>query len=119
MSDAKIGTIVINEEAARGAGHPPVIVTRAVKPAQGVLPAGLLLQNSPSGLIPWNPAQEGGPAAVAGVLDVACDTATQASCLSIIHGSVRLPCLKVGAVAQAAPDETAQAALLTAGLYPE
>lgn len=119
MSNAKIGTMTINEESARGTGHPPVIVTRAVKAGQGVLPAGLLLQDGPDGLVPWNPAQEGGPAAVAGVLDLACDTATQLSCLAIVHGSARMSCLKVGAVAQAAPDETDLAALLSAGIYPE
>ena len=34
MSNAKIGTMTINEESARGLGHPPVIQTRAVKPDQ-------------------------------------------------------------------------------------
>lgn len=119
MSNAKIGTMTINEESARGLGHPPVIQTRAVKPDQGVLPCGLLLEDSPTGLVPWAPEAEGGPKAIAGVLDRACDTAVEDSCLIIVHGSARLPALKVGATAQAAPGETALAALAAVGIYPE
>ncbi len=127
MSNAKIGTLIIIEESARGQCHPPVILTLAIKPDQGVLPSGLLLEDSASGLVPWDPDPpavgdppvEAEPLAVVGVLDLACDTATQDSGLVIVHGSAKRPSLKVGATAQTAPDETALAALIAVGIYPE
>lgn len=118
MSDAKIGSFNVNEESARGAGHPPVIRTIIVAPNQGVLPAGLLVADSASGLAPWASATAE-TAPLVGVLDLACDTASQDSALAIVHGSVRLSVLKVGATDSVAPDETALAALLAAGLYTE
>ncbi|MHC1788668.1 hypothetical protein [Solidesulfovibrio sp.] len=39
-----------DDQRARGEGHPPVIVSRKLKPGQGVLPPGLLLAKDENGL---------------------------------------------------------------------
>ncbi|WP_027188351.1 hypothetical protein [Desulfovibrio cuneatus] len=114
MHDPKLGTITILVERARGTAHPPVLATLPLKPNQGILPSGLLLQQSASGLEPYAP---GGT--LAGVLDAEVDTTRQDSGLVIIHGSAQLGCLKVGAITQTPPDATTLNALLKLGVYPE
>lgn len=115
MVNAHIGTLHVHVESARGTQHPPVLHNLPLKPNQGVLPCGLLLEHSASGLVPYDPdvAQP-----VAGVLDAAVDTGRDESGLVIIHGSALRELLKVG-VAGAEPTDTDFAALINAGVYPE
>ena len=50
---ARIGTLSYDDQRARGGGHAPVVVTRALATGQGVLPAGLLLAKSAAGAVPY------------------------------------------------------------------
>lgn len=50
--NGKIGEFKRDEERARGAGHDPVIVAKALMAAQGILPVGTLLTEHPAGCAP-------------------------------------------------------------------
>lgn len=50
--NGKIGEFSRNEERARGAGHDPVVVAKALVASQGILPVGLLLTETASGCVP-------------------------------------------------------------------
>ena len=83
------GTIgTMNEETkvrARGTGHSPVVLPLPCLVDNGVLPAGLLVEENVSGeLIPMTVI-----ANVVGVLDEEIDTAKTGSGLAVVHGSVR------------------------------
>ncbi|MFH2064979.1 MAG: hypothetical protein ABIK15_07270 [Pseudomonadota bacterium] len=57
--------------------------------------------------------------AIDGILDETVDSAKTDSATYIIHGSVRMDALKVGAVAKAAPSTTLLGRLIRKGIYPE
>lgn len=101
------------QERARGTAHPPVIMTMPFKPDQGILPVGLLLEASASGLVPYT------TGTIAGINDTEIDTSRTDAGLVIVHGSVLTEVLKVGASNPAEPDETTLAALISMGVYPE
>ena len=113
MHNGKIGTFAIQVESARGTAHPPVLANLPFKPGQGVLPAGLLLQESASGLVPYD------SGTLVGVNDSEVDTGKRDSGLVIVHGSAIRELLHVGLAAPAYPDETVIAALFKLGVYPE
>lgn len=113
MHNPKTGTVTILVESARGTSHPPVLATLAFKPGQGVLPAGLLLEESASGLVPYT------SGTLAGINDREVDTDRQDSGLVIVHGSALRDCLKHGFPASVAPTEATLAALVKMGVYPE
>ena len=113
MHDAKKGSVNLHVESARGTAHPPVIQSLALKPNQGVLPAGLILKTSNDGLIPL----PDGDTAIFGVLDMEVDTAISHVGLVIVHGSVRREILCLAD--DETPGETTIAALIEKGVYPE
>lgn len=115
-----LGSVSYDDVRARGAGHHPVIVTGTFAADQGVLPLGLILAREADGdYAPYDAAGVAPLNAPVAVLDEDLDTAASTSGLVIIHGSALLQHLKVGAVAQAAPDADEIAALRTATIYPE
>ena len=120
MHDAKLGTIDIVVISARGTQHPPVIVSMPFAPNQGVLPAGLFLEASAAGLVPFDP-EAATVQPIVAVNDKDVDTGRQDSGLAIIHGSALRELLKVGDGQgnQTEPDETLLSALMKAGIYPE
>jgi len=50
---ARLGTLSYDDQRARGGGHDPVIVTRALASGLGELPAGLLLAKGTAGAVPY------------------------------------------------------------------
>jgi hypothetical protein len=112
MYTPKVGSLTVIAERARGTLHPPVLQPMAFKPGQGVLPAGLILENSASGLIPHD------TGSIVGVNDAAVDTAVEDSGLVIIHGSALRDMLKAD-TAGTFPDDATLAALIALGVYPE
>lgn len=50
---ARLGTLSYDDQRARGGGHDPVIVTRALASGLGALPAGLLLAKGTAGAVPY------------------------------------------------------------------
>ena len=115
MIRAKIGSIGLKVESARGDGHPPVVVNIPIKPNQGILPAGQILQASASGLVGYDPA---GSEQIVGVLEMECDTSREDSALVIVHGSARASLLKVGVTGDK-PDNDTLDALIAASIFPE
>ncbi len=51
--EARLGTLSYDDQRARGGGHDPVIVTRALASGLGELPAGLLLAKGTAGAVPY------------------------------------------------------------------
>lgn len=112
--DGNFGTISYTEERARGAHHPPVIRTAAVKADNGEYPLGLVVSKDINGdVVPYDVAET-----FYGVLDEKCDTATTSAAMCIVHGSVRLDALKAN-IAGDAPDAALLAILFEAGIYEE
>jgi len=50
---ARFGTFAYDDQRARGGGHPPVLVSRALAADLGELPAGLLLAKGAAGAVPY------------------------------------------------------------------
>ena len=102
MNDGVLGSWSVGGEQTHTLDHPPVIRTGLVKAANGVYAAGLvLMRDGTDKLIPWD-----GAGVVAGVCNTPCDTATEASCAYLAHGTVKAGLLT----------KTAAAALVTADL---
>ena len=118
MHNAHLGTVNVTVNSARGTAHPPVLLSLPLKPDQGNLPAGLLLMESPSGLIPWVNGDSGANG-IAGVLDTDVDTSRQDNGLVIVHGSAVKEMLVIGVDADTEPDDATLTALIKAGVFPE
>lgn len=115
-----LGTISYDDVRARGAGHHPVIQAGTFAADQGVLPVGLLLARAADGDYAPYDSEGDAPLNVAvAVLDEELDTTRSTTGLVIIHGSVLLQHLKVGAAVPAAPSSAQIAALRDAGIFAE
>lgn len=112
---ANLGTITIDYSSVVTTTHPPVIKTMEAKPANGILPMGLLVAKDGDGLIDtYDPADLATLATCVGVLTRELDTTTDDAAAVIVHGTVVHELLKVGA---GVPDADDLAALDALGVY--
>ncbi|MDA8413020.1 MAG: hypothetical protein M0023_04440 [Desulfobacteraceae bacterium] len=98
------------------AGHPPVVIGAALKVNDGTYLLGQILKRDVDGITMVR-AAEGDT--FCGVLDSTVDTTQQASGNVVIHGSVVVGNLVIGAAgAEVAPTQAALLKLQTEGIFP-
>lgn len=113
----KTATFTRDERRAQNpAGHPPVVIGGALKANDGTYLLGQILKRDVDGITLVR-AAEGDT--FAGVLDSTIDTTTQASGNIVIHGSVVVGNLVIGAAgAETAPTQASLLALQAKGIFP-
>lgn len=116
--NGQVGTVKYDEVRARGAAHPPVIVSGTFA-GGSKLALGLILARKADGsYAPYNPSGSAPLNKPVAVLDEDLDTDRSTSGMVIIHGSALAVHLKVGAGGDK-PNAAQLAALRDAGVYPE
>ena len=111
----KTSSFIRDERRAQNpAGHPPVVTGAALKANDGTYPLGQILKRDADGITCVR-AEEGDT--FCGVLDSAIDTTVQASGNVVIHGSVVVDNLVIGA-ASTVPTQASMLALQAKGIFP-
>ena len=109
--DGKIGQLSAKIIQVAAAGHPPVIMTGAVKAGTGQWQPGTILIRDAGELAPW----DGSTGSPVGVLLDACDSTAQASANYLAHGTAVIENLKLAD--GSAPTESHIFTLAQAGIY--
>lgn len=113
--NAKLAELDVTQSSVIDGIHPPVIYTMKAKANNGELAPGLVVAKDGSGdLVAYNPAGVAPVDVAVGVLTQTIDTTRDDAAPVLVHGTVRLSALKVGADA---PDADDLAALRALGIY--